>query len=67
MSHGSVHKSHHLCINILFDHFVGQHIKMPTAYEAKQEAQAFHSLSHFPPLAWGAIGILSTQNMRFLA
>jgi hypothetical protein len=54
-----------MCINLLFDHFVGQHIKMPTANEAKLEAQAFHSLSHFPPLAWGAIGILFTQNMSF--
>jgi hypothetical protein len=65
MSHGSVQKTQHMCINLLFDHFVGQHIKMPTANEAKLEAQAFHSLSHFPPLAWGAIGILFTQNMSF--
>jgi hypothetical protein len=61
MSHGSVHKSQHMVINLLFDNFVGNHIKLPTNEEAKLEAQAFHMLSHFPPLAWCAIG-MSEEN-----
>jgi hypothetical protein len=54
-STGSVIKSNAMCIQILFENFVGRHVKMPTQEEAIKEAKLFSAASGFPPIVFGAI------------
>jgi hypothetical protein len=57
-SKGSIDKSNKLCINVLFDGFVGRHIRLPTREEAIKEAKLFCLASDFPaPIIFAAIGM----------
>jgi hypothetical protein len=43
------------CLYAFFDHFVEDHILLPSSREALHEADLFHARSGFPKIVWGAI------------
>jgi hypothetical protein len=55
MSYGAISESITICIDVLHSHLVPNYIRLPTASEAREEAQLFNLGSGFPPIVWGAV------------
>ena len=45
----------HECLDVFYEHFVTQHIYLPSQRQAEKEAQLMHKCSGFPPIAWASV------------